>query len=78
MQSAAKEAILYLKDKFNFEVQDINLTEMHYYIWCYNELDRDFNKLFEENKKLKNKIAKYKDILGTIDEDTQSCTNQNF
>ncbi|KAM7496605.1 hypothetical protein LguiA_021019 [Lonicera macranthoides] len=55
MQSAAKDAILYLKKKFNFEVQDVNLSEMHYYIWCNNELDRDYNMLLEENKRLKKK-----------------------
>ena len=34
MQSAAKAAILHLRERFNFEVQDINMSDMHYYHWC--------------------------------------------
>ena len=57
---------------------DVNFFETQYHIWCCNELDRDYNMLLEGNKRLKIQIAEYEDLLGAVDNDTQSFTGQNF
>ena len=77
MQSATKSAILHLKDIFNFEVQDINMSDMHYYHWCYNELQKYYNTLLQENHMLKSQLANY-EHFGTVKDETASYTSHNF
>ncbi|KAM7492597.1 hypothetical protein LguiA_035518 [Lonicera macranthoides] len=78
-QDAARSVILFLKEKFNFQVRDINWADMNYYKWCYEDLRRDFDKILEENKEMKPKVTEYEDILGIIDGvDREPFTAQNF
>lgn len=57
MQEAAHQAILYLKEKFQFEVCDVNFPDMHYYQYCYKRIDKDYDRVLEENKYMKTKMS---------------------
>ncbi|KAM7473464.1 hypothetical protein LguiB_020707 [Lonicera macranthoides] len=58
LQDAALDAILYLKEKFNFQVHDINYT------YCYRTVDKEYDRVLGENKKMHAKIIEYEQLLG--------------
>ncbi|KAF7114405.1 hypothetical protein RHSIM_RhsimUnG0087100 [Rhododendron simsii] len=57
-QEAAKIAIVHLKDMFNFEVDDFNLHDTEMYHQHLEQADFALVEALQENKALKNEIAK--------------------
>ena len=78
-QDAAKDTVDYLQRHYKFEVCDVNFSNYKYYKWCYNRMNRGYDETAEENRALKDKIKKYKNILNRIsNDDCESSTADNL
>ncbi|KAM7476174.1 hypothetical protein LguiB_023417 [Lonicera macranthoides] len=60
------KAIPYLKERFQLKVCNVNFPHMHYYRYCYKRIDKDYEKVLEENKDMKTKVFEYEDIIRIV------------
>lgn len=45
------------KKNSNLKVRDVNFPDMHYYQYCYKRIDKDYDRVLEENKYMKTKMS---------------------
>ena len=62
-QVASRKVVLYLKARFEFEVNDINYGDKQYNEWHFNQVDKAYQETLLENIKLKGKIVEYEHLL---------------